>query len=182
MRYTIRHSDDHEFRRMLELIADTRRDLVAVQLLLEPDDAEIQDRNRIRKGLGLVLRVSVFEPCKPVVREGVVETRSDRPTHARIIATDCDAGRGDRGLVRNERGATRHIEQSAIRRVAEPPADRAAPFAVRGKEITGDCGVTYLAHQAQLAVITPRNSVAKAILVRSRRDDERRPQQRAPAV
>ena len=74
MRYTIRHSDDHEFRRMLELIADTRRDLVAVQLLLEPDDAEIQDRYRIRKGLGLVLRVAVFEPSKPVVREGVIET------------------------------------------------------------------------------------------------------------
>ena len=47
---------------MLELIADTRCDLVGVQLLLEPDDAEIQDRYRIRKGLGLVLRVAVFSP------------------------------------------------------------------------------------------------------------------------
>jgi hypothetical protein len=47
---------------MLELIADTRCDLIAVQLLLEPDDAEIQDRYRIGKGLGLVLRVAVFEP------------------------------------------------------------------------------------------------------------------------
>src|SRR6478609_10602943 len=103
---------------MSELISDTRCDLVAVQLLLEPDNAEIQDRYGIRKGLGLVLRVAVFEPCKPVVRKGVVETRSDRPTHARIIATDCNAGRGDRGLVRNERSATGHIKQDMIGSIA----------------------------------------------------------------
>ena len=173
---------------MSELISDTRCDLVAVQLLLEPDNAEIQDRYGIRKGLGLVLRVTVFEPCKPVVREGVVETRSDRPTHARIIATDCDAGRGDRGLVRKERGATGHIEQGVIGSIAEPPTDRAAPFAMRREEISSDCGVAYLAHRpaleiafdaqnelAHLVIITSQNSVGQTILVGPRRYEEWRP-------
>ena len=73
---------------VLELIADTRCYLIVAQLLLEADKAKIQDRYRIYKGLGFILRVAVFEPCEPVVREGVVETCSDRPTHARAIATD----------------------------------------------------------------------------------------------
>ena len=71
-----------------ELIADARRNLIVAQLLLEADETKIQDGYRIYKGLGLILRVAVFEPCKPVVREGVVETSSDRPTHARVIAAD----------------------------------------------------------------------------------------------
>jgi hypothetical protein len=84
-----------QFRPMSELIADARCNLIAAKLLLEPDDAEIQDRYRIYKGLGLVLGVAVFESCEPVVGEGVVETCSDRPTHARAVATDglCKFGR-----------------------------------------------------------------------------------------
>ena len=42
-----------QFRQMSELIADARRNLIVAQLLLEPDDAKIQDRYRICKGLGL---------------------------------------------------------------------------------------------------------------------------------
>ena len=38
--------------------------------------------------------VTVLEPGEPVVREGVVETCSDRPTHARAVAADRDAGKG----------------------------------------------------------------------------------------
>ena len=73
---------------MSELIADARCNLIVAQLLLEPDQAKIQDWYRIHKGLGLVLRVAVFDPCKPIVREGVVDTSSHRPTHARVIAAD----------------------------------------------------------------------------------------------
>ena len=63
---------------MSELIADAHGNLIAAHFLLEPNQTKIQDWYRIYKGLGLVLRVAVFEPRKPVVREGVVETRADR--------------------------------------------------------------------------------------------------------
>jgi hypothetical protein len=45
-----------QFRQMSEFIADTRRRLIGVQLLLESDEAEIQDRYGVHKGLGLVAR------------------------------------------------------------------------------------------------------------------------------
>ena len=73
---------------MSELVADARRNLIVAQLLLESDEAKIQDGYRIHKGLGLILRVAVFDPCKPVIREGVVETSSHRPAYARVIAAD----------------------------------------------------------------------------------------------
>jgi hypothetical protein len=86
--YMIGYRNDYAISSDSKFIADARRNLIAAKLLLEPDDAEIQDRYRIYKGLGLVLGVAVFEPREPVVREGVVETCSDRPTHARAVVTD----------------------------------------------------------------------------------------------
>jgi hypothetical protein len=75
--------NDMQFLPGLELIADTRRNLIVAQLLLEADEAKIQDRYRINKRLRLVLGIAVFEPCEPVVREGVVETCSTvQPTRA----------------------------------------------------------------------------------------------------
>jgi hypothetical protein len=86
----------------------------------------------------LVLGVAVFQAGEPVVRESVVETCSDCPTNPCAVATDRDAGKRDRGLVRDERGASGQIEQGVISSVAEAPADRAAPFAARREEISGD--------------------------------------------
>ena len=80
---------------MLELIADTRRNLIVAQLLLKADEAKIQDRYWIYKGLRLVLGVAVFKTSEPVVREGVIETCSNRPTHPRAVATERDAGKRD---------------------------------------------------------------------------------------
>jgi hypothetical protein len=50
---------------MSELIAEACSNLIVAQFLLEPDEAKIQDRYRIHKGFGLVLRVAVFDPSKP---------------------------------------------------------------------------------------------------------------------
>src|SRR3954452_4998587 len=84
---------------MSKLVADASSDLVIAQLLLEADDAKIQNWCWIYKRFGLILRVSVFDPRKPVARESIVETGPYRPTDARVIAANCDAGKGNRGLV-----------------------------------------------------------------------------------
>lgn len=76
------------------LVANACRDLIFAQFLLETDDAEIEDRYGIDEGLGLILRVAVFEPCEPVAREGVVHAGSSRPTHARAVPADRDASKG----------------------------------------------------------------------------------------
>src|SRR3981189_1124621 len=94
--------------------------------------------------------------------------------------------------MRDERGAARHIEQCVIGGVTQPPADRAAPLAVRRQEISGDCGVAYLANRptyevtfdakhklAHLVIIPSQNSVGQTILVGSGRDHERCPQMAA---
>ena len=112
-----------QFRPPSEFISDAGRNLIIAELLPEADEAEIQDLYRIYKGLGLVLGVAVFEPREPVVGEGVVETRSDRPTGPRAVAADGDAGKGDRGLVRDERGTAGHIEKRMIGGVSKAPAD-----------------------------------------------------------
>ena len=56
-----------QFRQLSKLIADTRRDLIVAQLLLESDEAEIQDRYGIGEGLGLILRVAILDTRKPVI-------------------------------------------------------------------------------------------------------------------
>jgi hypothetical protein len=72
-----------QFRQLSKLIADTRRDLIVAQLLLESDEAEIQDRYGIGEGLGLILRVAIFDTREPVFRESVVDAAPDCPPRAR---------------------------------------------------------------------------------------------------
>lgn len=68
-----------QFRQLSKLIADTRRDLIVAQLLLEPDEAEIQDGYGIGEGLGLILRVAILIP----VNQLLVDAAPDCPPRAR---------------------------------------------------------------------------------------------------
>src|SRR5450631_4925127 len=71
-----------------EFVTNSRSNLIVAQFLLEPDKTEIQDRDGIDEGLGLELRVAVFDAGEPVVRDGVIKTASDRPPPARAVAAD----------------------------------------------------------------------------------------------
>jgi hypothetical protein len=85
-----------QFRQLSKLIADTRRDLIVAQLLLEPDEAEIQDGYGIGEGLGLILRVAISDTREPVIREGVVDAAPtvhpervpSPPIEMRVVGTE----------------------------------------------------------------------------------------------